>query len=190
MPLYPDDGITQNPCWPSTLVPDPGFALLLQDPWYNLHANDRLEGQYYYSEPPGPFYTQGKVPRFGYNKRDGLVDMDGENVDPDEIIVNEGNSTRKATDEELLERFGYLRCADGDCAAEREALGLESAVIRGPLRTSVPDVVAETTAVAVTASPTLTSSPEVRVTSADLPRMTHVSPAVEELKREAQEGSL
>lgn len=34
MPNYPDDGLTQNPCWPRTVTDDPGFALLADDPWY------------------------------------------------------------------------------------------------------------------------------------------------------------
>ena len=28
MPPYADYGLTQNPCWPSTVIDDPGFALL------------------------------------------------------------------------------------------------------------------------------------------------------------------
>jgi chitinase len=182
MPLYPDDGITQNPCWPSALIDDPGFALLLQDPWYNSHENARLEGLSFYSDPPGIFYTEGKVPRPGYYKR-GLTSSNND-VDPDDIMMNEGNSTRKATDEELLAHFGYLRCADEDCSAERAALAIESAIIRGSPKTSVPGVMAVTTAVEVAASPTLTSSPEVRVTSVDLPRMTHIPPPNEDLRRE------
>lgn len=34
MPGFADDGLTENPCWPSTVIDDPGFALLTDDPWY------------------------------------------------------------------------------------------------------------------------------------------------------------
>jgi len=183
MPAFADDGITDNPCWPSTLINDPGFALLLEDPWYNFRPNYRALGRRSYAAPPGAFYTQGKVNRPGYNKKRDSISVN-DNVDPDDIVVNEGNSTRKATDEELLEHFGYLRCSDKDCSAEKEALGMESVIIRGPPKTSVPDATAVTTAVVETASPPLiqSSSPKIRVTSADLPRMTNILPSVKELK--------
>lgn len=41
-----------------------------------------------------------------------------DNVNPDDIIVDEGNSTRKATDEELREHHGLFRCTSEDCANE------------------------------------------------------------------------
>ena len=38
-PHQPDFGLTANPCWPATLVDDPGFALLNSDAWY-FHAGN------------------------------------------------------------------------------------------------------------------------------------------------------
>ena len=108
--------------------------------------------------------------------------MVNDDVNPDEISVKDGNSTRKATDRELLHYLGYLRCADNDCSAETKALGIKSPIIRNPLRTSVIDVMAVTTAVVVSPSPTHTSSSEVRVTSAYLLRMMEIPPPCKELK--------
>lgn len=35
----PEDGLRDNPCYPSDLVDDPGWALLTDDPWYHDAAN-------------------------------------------------------------------------------------------------------------------------------------------------------
>lgn len=42
------------------------------------------------------------------------------------LWVSGGNPTRKATDDELFERFGLVCCEDGDCRDELDALGVGS----------------------------------------------------------------
>ncbi|KAL8726295.1 MAG: hypothetical protein Q9166_006797 [cf. Caloplaca sp. 2 TL-2023] len=67
-PQQPDYGLTANPCWPSTLINDPGFALLTNDPWYLL--NPQYAGNtHLYPNPPPLAYTQNNPPRPGYQKR-------------------------------------------------------------------------------------------------------------------------
>lgn len=69
-PNQPDFGLTANPCWPSTLVDDPGFALLISDPWYSAHSNaQRRQTARLYSNPPPLAFTQNNPPRAGYQKR-------------------------------------------------------------------------------------------------------------------------
>ncbi|KAL0935697.1 chitinase [Colletotrichum truncatum] len=48
-----DDGLWDNPCWPSALLPnDPGFVLLTDDPWYGNNANAQVSTDEYNSAPP------------------------------------------------------------------------------------------------------------------------------------------
>ncbi len=131
MPNIADAGLTDNPCWPSTLIDDPGFALNFNDPWYNRNANANRKGYTVsYPMPPGAAWTNGKVNQPGWNKRD---------VDPNEIYVDEGNSSRRLTDQELLEEFGILRC-QGDCTQEMEKLGYASLPVIENQNTSPPTV--------------------------------------------------
>ena len=70
-PHQPDFGLTANPCWPSTLIDDPGFALLNSDPWY-AGAGNAQRHQYAlasYGIPPPNALTQNNHPRAGYDKR-------------------------------------------------------------------------------------------------------------------------
>lgn len=139
MPNIADAGLTANPCWPKTLVNDPGFALNFNDPWY-LRATNAFRRQYtqYYTAPPGPQFTQGKINQPGWEKRD-------EELLPDDIIVNQGNSSRRATDEELLVDFGLLRCT-GDCSDEMADLGYASLPLAEKTSVSLPEqVTAEAT---------------------------------------------
>lgn len=69
-PNDPDFGLTANPCWPSTLVDDPGFALLISDGWYANAGNaQRSQMATMYSNPPPLAITQNNPPRAGYEKR-------------------------------------------------------------------------------------------------------------------------
>lgn len=59
MPVYTNDyhGLTTNPCYPATLVQDPGFAL------FNLVDYSRGRTGYPtldYAIVPGAYYTSGK----------------------------------------------------------------------------------------------------------------------------------
>ncbi|KAH7317110.1 hypothetical protein B0I35DRAFT_504515 [Stachybotrys elegans] len=114
MPALRDYGIPDNPCWPEMLVPDPGFALMTNDPWYNAHPTNKKYTQLY-QHRPGPEFTSGKKSRPGYNLA----------VDPEDIVVDEGNSTRQATEEELFENYGFLQCKDSECKDEMEELGVD-----------------------------------------------------------------
>ncbi|EFQ28545.1 uncharacterized protein GLRG_03689 [Colletotrichum graminicola M1.001] len=133
-----DDGIPANPCWPSTLIDDPGFALMTNDPWYNAHPASKRNTRLYRNAPPANIVA-GKTNRPGFNKRD---DFDPATFDPEDVWVDEGNSTRKATDEELLEGLGFLRCEDGDCDGDLGDLGVNSLPLINPSATVPVDVVA------------------------------------------------
>jgi chitinase len=165
---YVDDGMTENLCYPSTLIDDPGFALLTDDKWYNAHPIDKqYRGEY--AAPPIDIVTQGKVNNPGWNKR--WTDPD---LDPEEILLNEGNSTRKPTDDELLEQFGILQCQSQGCEDEKSFFGIETARTMGPGRTAMASATAGTvTKVEVeSVAPTDNSSPPLRQTSPQLARIT------------------
>jgi chitinase len=58
---HADDGLSENRCWPSTLVPgDPGFALLTNDPWYRNNPNAAINTVLYSAAPPKGV-TSGKT---------------------------------------------------------------------------------------------------------------------------------
>jgi hypothetical protein len=106
-----DDAIPINQCNPTILTDDRGFALLTNDPWYRAAAN-RHHNKGAYEDPPSAALTNGHSP---VNRRDWL---------PDELIFDMGNSSRRASDEEIFEKHGLVRCASDDCAEEARALGL------------------------------------------------------------------
>ena len=117
MQALAENGVPANPCYPSTLIDDPGFALLWDDKWYD---NRPLAGNYFptasYAPPPLARVTQGKQNKPGYFKKRAI---DGSKLDPSEIVFDNGNSTRKATEQELLEELNFVRCKDDDCASGR-----------------------------------------------------------------------
>jgi hypothetical protein len=45
-------------------------------------------------------------------------------IDPEDIMVDEGNSTRKATPKELWEAYGFFKCQKEGCPDECKAAGL------------------------------------------------------------------
>ncbi|KAL8826184.1 MAG: hypothetical protein Q9191_003962 [Dirinaria sp. TL-2023a] len=112
-PNDPDWGITANPCWPSTLIDDPGFALLTSDPWY-LDYPQRHQGAAAYAKAPPAALTQNNPPRPGYQKR--FIDA-GEEV----LALIAANMT-----EEALERLagqGIDICVDEECAGKLKTDG-------------------------------------------------------------------
>ncbi|KAK1990159.1 hypothetical protein LX36DRAFT_686164 [Colletotrichum falcatum] len=109
--MPPDFGITANPCWPKTLVDDPGFALLTNDPWYR-QGNNRGVFTQFYDNKPGPFPG-----------RRALDELDPGKRSPAKLVIREGNSTRRPTAEELFEDLCLLRCTDQHCQREIEELG-------------------------------------------------------------------
>jgi len=131
-----DYGIEANPCWPKRLVPDPGFALLTDDPWYDNHQQEFYYAQFY-SDPPPLEATANEPPLAGHWKKRSVP------TDPEDIVIEEGNSTRKPTREELLEHFGVIECKDDACSSEMAVLGFASLPAGGMKPTSpaeAPDV--------------------------------------------------
>ncbi|GKT46629.1 uncharacterized protein ColSpa_06810 [Colletotrichum spaethianum] len=47
MPNLADDGIPDNPCFPKTLLDDPGFALMTNDPCYNTQPASKRNTRLY-----------------------------------------------------------------------------------------------------------------------------------------------
>lgn len=142
--------VEQNSCRPPN-PDDPGFAMLTDDPWYTANPNYKRYTAMYANKPPS-------------QKREWF--------DPDEVVFNEGNSTRKATDEELANEFGFVRCADEECSRELEELGIQSAVTISPPRSS-PVPVAASLATATDAATTPWSQPgSQKALSAALPLQT------------------
>lgn len=121
-PANNDYGVGINSCLPSTLVDDSGYALMSADLWYDANIHTRFRsGRSNYPVPPVAALTMGKTrPRSSPAKRWLQEPLNG---DPDDIIVNDGNSTRKPSDEELWDQFRLMRCRTAKCATEREAFG-------------------------------------------------------------------
>ncbi|OTA23824.1 hypothetical protein BTJ68_12187 [Hortaea werneckii EXF-2000] len=110
-PIGDPEGLTANVCRPSVLTADVGYALLTDDPWYNgVRISD-------YRSSPGR-KTQGvKKPVFRRDEElmEVLDFVDGK------MVVDEGNSSRPAYQEEI-EELGYERCETPDCQAELDIL--------------------------------------------------------------------
>jgi hypothetical protein len=133
MPAQADDGIPSNQCLPS-ITADAGFALFTDDAWYGAapHINPKKTDYASKIIPAALLVNAGAIPRpAGPYKRD--VDLAGHArhddlfEDPDRIFVDDGNSTRKALDEELWEHLGLKRCQDKACSNEKEMLNIEEA---------------------------------------------------------------
>ena len=62
-PNEEDWGLTANPCWPSTLIDDPGFALLNSDQWYINYPQRRQIATNLYPGAPPLAYTQSNPPK-------------------------------------------------------------------------------------------------------------------------------
>lgn len=128
-PNQPDFGITANPCWPSTLVNDPGFALLNSDPWYYALANaQRHQTVDDYSNPPPLAITQNNPPRAGYEKR--LFDP----LDKD-LTLNEDDNQLM---EEYLAELGIRKCRSTNCVDELNERKISSMYGAPPKAHSLP----------------------------------------------------
>lgn len=110
--------LTANVCRPSVLTADAGFALQTNDPWYGVvRLND-------YNSDPGSKTKGVSKPTWKRAKRFDFVEG--------AMVVNEGNSTRLATDEEIETELGYTRCKSGDCIEEFEVLRQQQAQANVP----------------------------------------------------------
>jgi len=123
--VWNDDGIQDNPCTlPVAIATDKGFALFIDDPWYGASRP-----QYSYWSAPPFALTQG-IP-FPTRRRRRRW-LDGDEVggpflgDPDFVVLEDParNKSRRATDEDLMEHFGVLRCEKQGCAKEKRELGM------------------------------------------------------------------
>lgn len=145
--------IASNPCLPTMISDDPGYALMTDDKWYGDHilAGYHPEDWQY---PPAVALTSGltrpknhpskrwldEAPQLDMNDWQDLVPEVHEilsrrppsyypptetlDVDPEELVVDDGNSTRKLTAQEIWEEFGLYKCQREGCPDERKAAGL------------------------------------------------------------------
>lgn len=110
-----DDFLGDNPCLPALNqnFEDRGFALLTQDPWYW-----GLPPPYDYRDNVPASLTVGvQLP----TKRDQVFVP---NLNEPLVIVEDRNSSRRATPEEL-DQLGIAQCRSSDCVEEFAALGLD-----------------------------------------------------------------
>lgn len=127
MPNQADDGIPVNPCLPS-ITADAGFALFTDDAWYGAAPHINPKKSDYASAIPAALTANKVAPRpVGPYKRDIFLPApspeDSVFQDPDRLFIDEGNSSRKASDDELWEHLGLIRCQDKECSHEKEVLG-------------------------------------------------------------------
>lgn len=145
-PSYPRDyGITQNRCWPSTLINDPGFALFSDDPWYTLNQNrlfrDEVIGGLY-ERRPGPQYTNGKVNQADWNRRRRLQDLG-----VDDLGFKDGNMTHDPVEEASpAEELEVEKWLAGSCGGESEPACAASQLVRHMKRIQPREVTAQATA--------------------------------------------
>lgn len=119
-----DDDLPNNGCWPEPTVPDDyAFVLFWQDEWY---ADNHLKLQTItdpstaqYGKDPGT-YTKG-IKKISKRKPRWTDD-----IDPNMIFVDQRNTTRRATKEELEEHFGVVMCETEYCDKELRVRGLPS----------------------------------------------------------------
>lgn len=90
--------------------------------------------------------------------RRSLDDLDNFQRSPGELVIHEGNSTRRPTDEELFEELGFLKCEDRDCQREMEELGYASLPVVHETATSPATVEAVATASTTGISPEASDS--------------------------------
>lgn len=150
-----DDGMYQNWC---TLVPtlrvDPGFNLLNEDEWFDGRGYQFRGFRPDYLYNPSILLTMGKTrPRSSPAKR-SLEDQ----VVITELLIDEGNVTRKATPEELWEQQGLVKCGSENC--EKEKMLLEALV--SDAQVLPPEQIA--------AQAVSTASVEASLSSSSLPR--------------------
>ncbi|KAI1734037.1 glycosyl hydrolases family 18-domain-containing protein [Xylaria scruposa] len=133
-------GLISNPCWPSILLYDPGFALLTDDPYYARHRSAQQYGIANYPDLIPLDVLGNHQPQQGYRKRDEKL----HGLDPEAWVFDDGNTTRRATADELVRDMGILRCNSADCHEEMQELEIDSALIVQSSDTSYHPVVPTT----------------------------------------------
>ncbi|KAG9188887.1 hypothetical protein G6011_07592 [Alternaria panax] len=81
--MPPNLGITANLCWPSVLVPDPGFALYTDDSWYSQGNNRDAYVQYDKDEHVAQF-TSGKINQYTWGWTNSKWQFPDEDEDEDD----------------------------------------------------------------------------------------------------------
>ena len=135
--------IASNPCLPTMIVDDPGLALMNNDKWYTDNQLLGFNPLTYAAAPPNSLTSGLNMPSNRPAKRwldaEPMMDIDWRtldnevheilsqrppsysppteklDIDPEEILVDEGNSTRKATPKELWEALGLYKCRQEGC---------------------------------------------------------------------------
>ncbi|KAI0537757.1 hypothetical protein GGR58DRAFT_501952 [Xylaria digitata] len=122
-------GLSVNPCWPEILLEDPGFALLTDDPYYAAHRDVQRYAKANYPNLIPLNALRNHTPQQGYRKQDEK----SHGLDPEAWVFDDGNSTRRVTEDELVRYLGFLRCNSADCHEEMHELGIKSApVVEAP----------------------------------------------------------
>lgn len=146
LPNDPEDGLEQNPCWPSMIVPnDPGFALLTDDNYYTSNAKGKLASstKNKYASAPDPAITAHLTPLWSATKsvkpattstaepadddtEDVEEDNEGNSITPRGLVIvrsiQNGTEVEEWVDWRELEEQGIWREAVISGPAEVEAL--------------------------------------------------------------------
>jgi chitinase len=155
VPAAVDAGLGDNKCQPKRPnIDDRGYALLNRDPWFLANPMAAALTPQYLKAPTG------------FNKRDLL--------DPNEIAISDGNSSRYLTDEELQRDFGIIKCSGKDCTEELAELGIESIIVdyKTPPSSPATAVATSTTLSAVATEDAQSSAGPGSATSSFFPRPT------------------
>lgn len=118
-----DDGLQVNECYPRGSGNNDyrGFALLNNDGWYSRNPAAKAFTDGYKRQPPSNARARSEW------------------VDPERVAVVDANSSRRATDEELRDDFGLLRCGSEGCDVELREYADQGAVPYGPGLSSLSD---------------------------------------------------
>lgn len=119
------DLLSENPCVPTILAPhvEPGFALFTDDVYYQ---NNGMMMPQKYKVAPLPSVTNGKI---FLQRRDADLYLLEQ---PPIVVVDEGNSSRLATNDEIHENTGteVIECSRPDCKKELAQIdAIESAYL-------------------------------------------------------------
>ncbi|KAJ8611839.1 hypothetical protein MRB53_037752 [Persea americana] len=111
----------------STFVDDAGSALFTQDQWYIAYNRNNSKQLYAQASIPASL-SDGHIPPRAlknYAKR-WLQD---DSLSLNELILNDGNSSRYKSDQDLYQEYGLERCTTHDCLAERIQLEADLATL-------------------------------------------------------------
>ena len=113
-------------CWPEAIVPDPGYALLTDDKWYQTAGAQNFDIQLYGKkdhviddkelDAADEWMKKHNfpVPDRPKAKKRALDEVLG-----DGFLVQEANVTRRLTEREIEEDLQIIQCSDRTCSKER-----------------------------------------------------------------------